>query len=132
MTTQETREYLESIRKQKGFILESDVLMMEADPEWQKTWHVFVHATYSSQRRLDRKTVELLQVVANTAMRAGVKTIEAHVKLALKVGATPEELMEACENVVLITGSNAFHEFQAAYANVIGPPMEIGKEWDGS
>ena len=123
----ETRTYLEAMKKRRGFVLESDRLMMEADPEWQRAWYEFSHDTYSKQRRLDRKTVELLQMVANTAMRADVKTIEVHIKMALDVGCTPGEIMEACENVVMVTGSNVFHTFQVAYGNVVGPKMEIGK-----
>ena len=125
--TPETRAYLEEMKKKRGFILESDRMMMEADPEWQKAWHVFSHETYSRQRRLDRKTVELLQIVANTCAGADVTTIEVHIRLALELGCTPGEIMEACENVVMITGSNVFHTFQEAYGNVIGPKMKIGK-----
>ena len=127
--TPETRALLEEMKNksERGFILESDRLMMEADPEWQKAWRVFGDETYAKQRRLDRKTVELIQIVANTCGGAGVPTIENHIRMALELGCTPGEIMEACENVVMITGSNVFHTFQVAYGNVIGPKMEVGK-----
>ena len=127
--TPELRALLEEMKNksERGFILQSDRLMMEADPDWQKAWRIFGDATYAQQRRLDRKTVELLQIVANTAMGAHVTTIENHIKMALEIGCTPGEIMEACENVVMITGSNVFHTFQVAYGNVIGPKMEVGK-----
>ena len=125
--TPEARAYLQDLKDKWGFILESDRLMMEADPDWQKAWHVFGDESYGKQRLLDRKTVELLQIVANTAMGADVTTIEIHIRFALELGCTSGEIMEACENVVMITGSNVFHTFQVAYGNVIGPKMEVGK-----
>ena len=120
MTTPEKREILERIQRESGLLLGFHKMMVEADPDWLEAWHTFIQASYTGQRTLDRKTLELIQICVNAAVRADPGAIRFHIKLALEEGATPTEIMEAAQSVIMLTGSNAFHEFREAWAAEVG------------
>ena len=125
MTTEEKRAYLDKILKDRGYILEMHEIMVEADLDWVKAYDPFIEATYTGQRTLDRKTKELLQIVVEAALRADVEHIQAHVRVALENGATPQEILEAMESVVMPMGMLAFRRgLQAWVAEVGASPAE--------
>ena len=120
MTTEEKRAYLDKILKDRGYILEMHGIMVEADLDWVKAYDPFIEATYTGQRTLDRKTKELLQIVVEAALRADVEHIQAHVRVALENGATPQEILEAMESVVMPMGMLAFRRGLQAWAAEVG------------
>ena len=69
---------------------------------------------------LDRKTKELLQIVVEAALRADVDQIRAHVRVALREGATPREILEALEAVIMPMGGLAFRRGVQAWAAETG------------
>ena len=126
MTTEEKRAYLDKILKDRGYILEMHEIMVEADLDWVKAYDPFIEATYTGQRTLDRKTKELLQIVVEAALRADVEHIQAHVRVALENGATPQEILEAMESVVMPMGMLAFRRGLQAWAAEVGTsPAEM-------
>ena len=120
MATEETEALLESIQRERGYALEMHRIMAEADLEWVKKYNAFIDATYTGQRLLDRKTKELLQVVVEAALRADVDQIQAHIKVALQEGATPEEVLEALQTVIMPMGGLAFRRGVQAWAAETG------------
>ena len=94
--------------------------MAETDREWATKYNDFIEATYTGQRLLDRKTKELLQIVVEAALRADVEQIQAHVKVALEVGATPREILEALQAVIAPMGALAFRRGLQAWAAETG------------
>ena len=125
MTTEEKRAYLEGIHQDRGYVLEMHRIMAEADLDWVKAYDPFVRATYTGQRTLDRKTKELLQIAVEAALRADVEQIQAHVRVALDSGATPQEILEAMEAVVMPMGMLAFRRGLQAWAAEVGvQPLE--------
>jgi alkylhydroperoxidase/carboxymuconolactone decarboxylase family protein YurZ len=120
VTTPQKREILEKIQRESGMVLGFHKMMVEADPDWLQAMHAFVQASYTRQRTLDRKTLELIQICVNTATRAAPAATRFHIKLALEEGATPTEILEAAQSVIMLTGSNAFHEFREAWAAEVG------------
>jgi 4-carboxymuconolactone decarboxylase len=84
--------------------------------------------TYTGPRLLDRKTKELLQVAVEAALRADIDQIRAHVRLALREGATPREILEALEAVIMPMGGLAFRRGVQAWAAETGfaPPDDGG------
>ncbi len=120
MTTQEKSAYLEKIYRERGYVLEMHKIMVEADLDWVKAYDPFVQATYTGQRTLDRKTKELLQIAVEAALRADVEQIRAHVRVALQHGATPQEILEALECVVMPMGMLAFRQGLQAWAAEVG------------
>ena len=124
MTTEEKQEFLEQIYKDRGYILDMHKIMVEADLDWVKAYDPFLRATFTNQRTLDRKTKEIVQITVEAALRADVEQIQAHVRVALAHGATPREILEALECVVMPMGALAFRRGLQAWAAEVGvePP----------
>ena len=120
MTLEEKQRYLQEARRQRGYLLDIHKIMVAADFDWIKAYDPFAVATYTGQRTLDRKTKELLQTVVLAALRADVEHVQTHVELALKQGATPEEVLEALETVVLPMGMLGFRTGLQAWAAAVG------------
>ncbi len=120
MTTEEKQAYIDKILKDRGYILEMHKILVEADLDWVKAYDPFIEATYIGQRILDRKTKELLQIVVEAALRADVEHIQAHVRVAMENGATPQEILEAMESVVMPMGMLAFRRGLQAWAAEVG------------
>ena len=123
VTTEEKRMYLQRMYKERGYILEMHQMMVEADLEWVKAYEPFIEATYTNQRTLDRKTKELLQIVVEAALRADVEQIQAHVRIALDHGATPQEILEALQSVIGPMGMLSFRRGVQAWAAEVKPPL---------
>ena len=120
MTTEDARAYLKEAHKSRGYTLEMHRIMATADLEWAKKYGDFIEATYTGQRLLDRKTKELLQIVVEAALRADVEQIQAHVRVALREGASPQEILEALEAVIAPMGALAFRRGLQAWAAETG------------
>ena len=120
MSTEEARAFLQRTQQERGYTLEMHRIMAEADLEWAVKYNEFIEATYTGQRLLDRKTKELLQIVVEAALRADVEQIQAHVKVALREGATPREILEALQTVIAPMGALAFRRGVQAWAAETG------------
>ena len=120
MATDKVQEFLDRTQRNRGYALEMHRIMAEADLEWAEKWNEFMEATYLGQRLLDRKTKELLQIVVEAALRADVEQIQAHVRVALREGATPREILEALQAVIAPMGALAFRRGLQAWAAETG------------
>ena len=125
MALEEKRRFLLDMEQQRGYTLDLTRTMLATDFDWVKAFDTFAVATYSGQRTLGRKTKELLQTVVFAALRADVGPIQNHVELALKEVATPQEVLEALETVVLPMGLMAFGRGIQTWAAAVGiEPIE--------
>jgi 4-carboxymuconolactone decarboxylase len=120
MSTDDARAFLEETSQNRGYTLEMHRIMATADLEWARKYNQFIEATYTDQRLLDRKTKELLQIVVEAALRADVEQIQAHVRVALQEGATPQEILEALQAVIAPMGALAFRRGLQAWAAETG------------
>ena len=120
MTDENAKDYLARMHESRGYTLEMHRIMAEADLEWAQKYGEFIEATYTGQRTLDRKTKELLQIVVEAALRADVEQIQLHVRLALREGATPREILEALQAVIAPMGALAFRRGLQAWAAETG------------
>ncbi len=120
MSTDEAQAFLQRTQQDRGYTLEMHRIMAAADLEWAKKYNEFIEATYTSQRTLDRKTKELLQIAVEAALRADVEQIQAHVRVALREGATPQEILEALQAVIMPMGALAFRRGVQAWAAETG------------
>ncbi len=120
----------EELSRRRGYELEMHRIMAAADPEWLQRYGAFVEATYTGPRLLDRKTKELLQIVVEAALRADLDQIRAHVRVALREGATPREILEALQAVIMPMGGLAFRRGVQAWAAETG--FESGDEGRGN
>lgn len=115
-----THARFDEMRRQRGYELDMHRIMAAEDPEWVAKYGAFIEATYTGQRLLDRKTKELLQIVVEAALRADVDQIQAHVRVALREGATPREILEALQAVIMPMGGLAFRRGVQAWAAETG------------
>ncbi len=120
MPSDEAQAFLDQTSQSRGYTLEMHRIMAAADLEWAKKYNEFIEATYTGQRTLDRKTKELLQIVVEAALRADVEQIQAHVRVALQEGATPQEILEALQSVIAPMGALAFRRGLQAWAAETG------------
>src|SRR5262249_59208525 len=91
----------EEVRARRGYELDFHRILAAADPEWVARYTAFIEVTYTGPRLLDRKTKELLQIAVEAALRADLDQIRAHIRVALREGATPREILEALEAVIM-------------------------------
>ena len=120
MASDEKEEMLQEIAKNRGYTLEMHRIMAEVDMEWVSSYNQFINATYTGQRLLDRKTKELLQVAVEAALRADVDQIQAHIRVALQEGATPMEVLEAMQCVIMPMGALAYRRGLQAWSAETG------------
>jgi len=114
------RDEADEVRRRRGYELEMHRILAAADPEWVEKYAAFIEATYTGPRLLDRKTKELLQIAVEAALRADVDQIRAHVRVALREGATPREILETLEAVIMPMGGLAFRRGVQAWAAETG------------
>ena len=120
MLSKESQAFWDQTEANRGYTLEMHRIMAVADLEWAQKYNAFIEATYTGQRTLDRKTKELLQIVVEAALRADVEQIQAHVRVALREGATPQEILESLQAVIAPMGALAFRRGLQAWAAETG------------
>jgi 4-carboxymuconolactone decarboxylase len=129
---EEAQAFLEETHRQRGYTLEMHRIMATNDLDWLKKYMAFIDATYTGQRLLERKTKELLQIAVETALRADVDQIRVHVRNALNEGATPREILEALEAVVMPMGALAFRRGLQAWVAETGSDAVGGDRSTGA
>jgi 4-carboxymuconolactone decarboxylase len=122
MTTEKEQE-LERVTRQSGFRFGIHDFLAEVKPDALKARNDRWEAEHGSQSLLDRKTKELLRIVANVALRATVAHTQIHIHAAHKAGATPEEIMEALELVGRWAGRVAEHTGLEAWRATFRPDI---------
>ena len=120
MTSDNKEEMLNEIAQSRGYTLEMHRIMAEVDMEWVTSYNQFIEATYTGQRLLDRKTKELLQVAVEAALRADIDQIQAHIHVAIQEGATPMEVLEAMQCVIMPMGALAYRRGLQAWSAETG------------
>ncbi len=120
MASDNKEEMLKEIAQSRGYTLEMHRIMAEVDMEWVGKYNQFIEATYTGQRLLDRKTKELLQVAVEAALKADVDQIQAHIRVAIKEGASPMEVLEAMQCVIMPMGALAYRRGLQAWSAETG------------
>ena len=77
-------------------------------------------AAYLSQRRLSPETKELLFILSLTVLRSQPAHIASHIRVALKLGVTAEEILEAMEIALPEAGVVAFQHGFDVWRDVVG------------
>jgi 4-carboxymuconolactone decarboxylase len=123
--TADAQGYIDDMAEKRGYVLDYHKVMAAADfPVLQAANHV-VSAAYLDQRLLDRRTKELLFILSLTVMRAPLPQIRSHIQVALDLGVTAGEILEAIEIALPEAGIVAFQWGVAAWQDVVGiDPLE--------
>ena len=138
MATQEEKQaYVDEMVRKRGYVLDYHKVMAAHDFEVLQAANGLVSAAYLEERRLDRKTKELIFITTLTAMRASKGHIQSHIKVALDLGLSKEEILEAIEILLPEAGVVVFQEGFEAWREVTGaeglePTVEAHEGGSGS
>lgn len=126
----EGQTYLDEMVAKRGYVLDYHKALVRNDLEFAKASNRLVEAAYLDQRRLDRRTKELIFIVALTVMRASKAQIVSHTRVALNLGVAPEEILEAVEISFPEAGAIAFQHgleawCEAVNAEVLEPSEDL-------
>jgi 4-carboxymuconolactone decarboxylase len=125
MTTDDAQAYLDDMAASRGYVLDYHKIMATADFPVLQAANNVVSAAYLEQRKLPRTTKELLFILSLTVMRAPLPQLRSHIQVALDLGLSPEEILEAIEISLPEAGIVAFQWGVQAWQDVIGiVPLE--------
>ncbi len=119
-THEEQQAYVDEMVEKRGYVLDYHKVMAKQDFEVLQSANGLVSAAYLKERLLDRKTKELLFIVSLTVMRASKGHIQSHIRVALDLGLSKEEILEAIEIALPEAGVVAFQEGFEAWREVTG------------
>jgi len=134
---EEKQAYIDEMAKKRGYVLDYHKVMTEHDFEVLQATNNLVSAAYLDERRLDSKTKELIFIVSLTVMRASKGHIQSHIRVALDLGVSKEEILEAIEITLPEAGVVVFQEGFDAWREVVGaegiePSVEVYGGGSGS
>lgn len=116
----EAQAYIDDMARKRGYVLEYHKKMAKADFEVLQAANGIVHAAYLKDRLLDKKTKELLFILSLTVMRSSKGHIQSHIRVALDLGVSAQEILEAIEIALPEAGVVAFQHGFEAWAEVVG------------
>ncbi|MFD2473632.1 carboxymuconolactone decarboxylase family protein [Amycolatopsis silviterrae] len=119
-TEQDPQGYIDDMARKRGYVLDYHKVMAKQDFAVLQAANGLVGAAYLDQRTLDRRTKELIFIVSLTVMRAAKGHIQSHIKVALDLGVTPAEILEAIEISLPEAGIVAFQTGFEAWREVVG------------
>lgn len=119
MSESEAQAYIDDMVSARGYVLDYHKLMAKQDFEVLKAANTLVHAAYLKERTLDRRTKELIFIVSLTVMRAEKKHIQSHIRVALSLGVSATEILEAIEIALPEAGVVAFQVGFEAWAEIV-------------
>ena len=124
----EAQRYLDDMVARRGYVLDYHRVMAANDFPVLKAADELATAAYLAPRRLERATKELLFVLSLTVLRADKAHIQSHIRVALSLGVSAQEVLEALEIALPEAGIVAFqHGFDAWREVVDAPALEPGE-----
>jgi 4-carboxymuconolactone decarboxylase len=118
-TEQAAQQYVDDMVRARGYVLDYHKLMAKQDFPVLQATNGLVSAAYLDERSLDRRTKELIFIVSLTVMRASKGHIQSHIRVALDLGVTPREILEAIEISLPGAGIVAFQAGFDAWCEVV-------------
>jgi predicted amidohydrolase len=116
---------LAEMRRKRGYVLEIHEMLAAWDPTFLRQYDDFLDATFLDNTVLDRRTRELVYVGTLTALGSPREHLVAHLRAALRYGATERELLAVLEQVMPPAGVPRFIEAMKAFRDVCGDsPLE--------
>jgi 4-carboxymuconolactone decarboxylase len=119
-TDAEKQAYIDEMARSRGYVLDYHKIMARNDYDVLQATNGLVNAAYLDQRLLDRKTKELIFIVSLTVMRASKGHIQSHIRVALDLGVSAQEILEAIEITLPEAGIVAFQTGFEAWCEVVG------------
>jgi 4-carboxymuconolactone decarboxylase len=118
--SQSAQDYIDEMVSARGYVLDYHKKMANADFPVLEAMNNMVGAAYLNERLLDRKTKELIFIVSLTVMRASKGHIQSHIRVALDLGVSAQEILEAIEIAIPEAGIVAFQTGFDAWQEIVG------------
>jgi 4-carboxymuconolactone decarboxylase len=115
----DAQAYIDDMAAKRGYVLDYHKVMAKQDFPVLQAANGLVSAAYLEQRTLDRRTKELIFIVSLTVMRAAKSHIQSHIRVALDLGVSPTEILEAIEIALPEAGVVAFQTGFEAWREVV-------------
>ena len=112
--------YIDDMAQRRGYVLDYHKIMAKQDFPVLQATNQLVSSAYLDDRALDRQTKELIFIVSLTVLRAGKGQIQSHIRVALDLGVTPREILEAIEITLPEAGIVAFQVGFDAWREIVG------------
>jgi 4-carboxymuconolactone decarboxylase len=119
-TTAEAQAYIDDMATKRGYVLDYHKVMAKHDFDVLQAANELVTAAYLKPRLLDRKVKELIFINSLTVLKAPKGQIESHIRVALDLGLSPQEILEAIEIALPEAGVVAFQIGFDAWKSVVG------------
>jgi 4-carboxymuconolactone decarboxylase len=120
VTAPERQAYVDDMVRRRGYVLDYHKVMAAQDWDVLVATNGLVDAAYLRERLLDRKTKELLFILSLVVLRAGKEHIQSHIRVALEVGASAQEILEAIEIALPEAGVVAFQHGFECWKEIVG------------
>jgi 4-carboxymuconolactone decarboxylase len=120
--SQTAQEYIDEMARARGYVLDYHKKMAKADFAVLAAANDMVGAAYLRDRLLDRKTKELIFIVSLTVMRASKGHIQSHIRVALDLGVSAQEILEAIE--IALPEAGKLSAWRGS--NLASPPIRAG------
>jgi 4-carboxymuconolactone decarboxylase len=121
--------YIDDMVRKRGYVLDYHKYMANADYDVLMAANNLVDSVYLRPRLLDRRTKELLFILSLTVLRAEKSHIQSHIKVALELGVTPAEILEAIEIALPEAGVVVFQAGVEAWREAVDAvPLEPSSE----
>lgn len=117
---EQKQRYIDDMARDRGYVLDYHKIMANHDFEVLTAANNLVSSAYLEPRSLERGTKELIFIVSLTVMRASKDHIQSHIRVALDLGLTPREILEAIEISLPEAGVVAFQTGFEAWRDVVG------------
>src|SRR4051812_1994511 len=105
--------------RSRGYVLDYHKIMAKNDFDVLQATNNLVAKAYLDQRQLDRRTKELIFIVTLTTMRASKGHIQSHIRVAMDLGVSASEILEAIEIALPQAGIVAFQAGVEAWREVV-------------
>lgn len=116
----EAQDYIDEMARSRGYMLEYHKVMAKHDFPVLQEVNGVASAAYLTHRTLDRQTKELIFIVSLTVTRAAKGHVQSHIRVALELGVSQEEILEAIEIALPKAGVVAFQTGFEAWCEVVG------------
>jgi 4-carboxymuconolactone decarboxylase len=119
-TEEQKQEYVDAMARERGYVLDYHKIMANHDFEVLSATNELVSRAYLEPRTLERTTKELIFITSLTVMRASKGHIQSHIRVALDLGLTARQILEAIEIALPEAGVVAFQTGFEAWREVVG------------
>jgi 4-carboxymuconolactone decarboxylase len=114
------QQYVDDIARRRGYVLDYHKMMAAEDLDVLRAADALVQAAYLAPRALEHATKELLFILSLTVMRGESSHIASHMRVALSLGVTPRQILEAIEIALPEAGVVAFQHGFRVWCEVVG------------